>query len=278
MVNVTLKDVHFSYRQTHVFQGISLDFEYGKLYGILGKNGTGKSTLLYTLAGLLFPKSGTVDVLGFTPSSRHPSFLQDIFLVPEEFHLPDVSISDFIRIYAPFYPKFNEGAFLNYLTLFDVPSQTLLKMSYGQKKKALISFGLASAAALVLMDEPTNGLDIISKSQFRKALVGALDDGRTIVISSHQVQDLNQLIDHLIILDNARIVLDMDLGDISAKLSFKISNDPEEVTSAYYSEPSLGGHAVVLPNDGHHETNLNLELLYKSVMTNPDAIKYALSE
>ncbi len=234
--------------------------------------------MLYTLAGLLFPKSGNIDVHGFTPSLRHPAFLQDIFLVPEEFHLPDVSIRNFIRIYAPFYAKFDEDLFQNYLTLFDVPMHTLLKMSYGQKKKALISFGMATGASLLLMDEPTNGLDIISKSQFRKALVGAVHDGRTIVISSHQVQDLNQLIDHLIVLDHTRIVLDKDLGDISAKLAFKISNDPEEVTSAYYSEPSLGGHALVLPNDGHHETNVNLELLYKSVMTNPEAIQYALSE
>lgn len=278
MVNARLKDVHFSYLETHVFQGISLNFEYGKLYGVLGKNGTGKSTLLYTLAGLLFPKSGNIDVRGFTPSLRHPSFLQDIFLVPEEFHLPDISIRNFIRIYSPFYPKFNEDIFLKYLTLFDVPSHTLLKMSYGQKKKALISFGLASGASLLLMDEPTNGLDIISKSQFRKALVGAVHDGRTIVISSHQVQDLNQLIDHLIVLDHTKIALEGDLRDISAKLVFKISNDPEEVSSAYYSEPSLGGYALVLPNDGQHETNVDLELLYKSVMTNPEAIQYAISE
>jgi ABC-2 type transport system ATP-binding protein len=151
-------------------------------------------------------------------------------------------------------------------------------MSYGQKKKALISFGLASGVSLLLMDEPTNGLDIISKSQFRKAMVGAVHDGRTIVISSHQVQDLNQLIDHLIVLDHTRIALEADLHDISSKLAFKISNDPEEVSGAYYSEPVLGGYAVVLPCDGHYKTNVNLELLYKSVMTNPDAIQYALSE
>jgi ABC-2 type transport system ATP-binding protein len=278
MTHVTLKDLYFSYRKTAVFEGINLDFDYGKLYGILGKNGTGKSTLLYTVAGLLFPTSGNVDVNGLNPSGREPSFLEDIFLVPEEFHLPDISIRDFIRIYGPFYPKFAKEDFLSYLEVFGVPAHTLLKMSYGQKKKALISFALASGASLLLMDEPTNGLDIVSKGQFRKAMVGALDDGRTIIISSHQVQDLDHLIDNLVVLDNSRILLKTSMEDIGSKLVFKISNSDEELESAYYSEPALGGHALVLPNQGTIETDVNLELLYKSVLSNPEAIHYALSE
>jgi ABC-2 type transport system ATP-binding protein len=277
-MHVTVKDLSFSYRKIPVFEHVNLTFEKGFLYGILGKNGTGKSTLLYTLAGLLLPKSGVVDVSGFIPFLRQPKFLQDVFLVPEEFHLPDISISEFVKVYSVFYPKFNIEAFHRHLHTFDVPAHTLLKMSYGQKKKALISFGLASGVSLLLMDEPTNGLDIISKSQFRKAIAAAVDSGRTILISSHQVQDLTQLIDHLVILDHTKVMLQQSLRLIGEKLVFKISNDNEEINSAYYSEPVLGGHALVLPNDQGYETNVNLELLYKSIMSNAPAIQYALHD
>jgi ABC-2 type transport system ATP-binding protein len=277
-MHITIQDLCFSYQNTSVFQRVNLVFEKGFLYGILGKNGTGKSTLLYTLAGLLVPKSGAVNVNGFIPSLRQPQFLQDVFLVPEEFHLPDISIPEFVKVYSAFYPRFEEAVFYNYLQAFDIPSHTLLKMSYGQKKKALISFGLASGVSLLLMDEPTNGLDIISKSQFRKAIAAAVDNGRTILISSHQVQDLSQLIDHLVILDGTKVMLQQSLHTISEKLVFKISNDSEEISSAYYAEPVLGGHALVLPNHAGGETNVNLELLYKSIMTNAPAIQYALQE
>ena len=277
-MHVTIRNFHFAYRNTPVFEGVNLNFEKGFLYGILGKNGTGKSTLLYSMAGLLFPKKGEVKVSGFNPMYREPNFLQSIFLVPEEFYLPDISIPEFVKIHSPFYPKFSEDMFHSYLKTFDVPAHTLLKMSYGQKKKALISFAFASGVSLLLMDEPTNGLDIISKSQFRKTIAGAVDSGRTIVISSHQVQDLSQLIDHLIILDQTEVILQQSIRSISEKLIFKISNDAEEIANAYYGEPVLGGQALVLPNLLGDETNIDLELLYKSVMNNPRAIQYALTE
>lgn len=273
---IAINDLYFAYSKTDVFEGINLKMHQGNIYGILGKNGTGKSTLLYTIAGLLFPKKGSIQVLGFKPGDRDPAFLRDIFMIPEEFHLPDIAIKDLIKYYSPFYPRFSEEEFYTNLKAFDIPDHTLLKMSYGQKKKILISFGLACNVSLLLMDEPTNGLDIISKSQFRKVMVRSVNEDRCILISSHQVQDLTNLIDHIIILDNTKVILQESMQVISKKLVFKITADSEEVGDAFYAEPVLGGNSLVTINHEGEEANINLELFYKAIMTNPEGIQYAL--
>jgi len=273
---VCIKGMHFAYRNTSVFEGVDLTVMSGCVYGILGRNGTGKSTLLYNIAGLLYPQLGSVEVLGFNPADRNPDFLQRIFMIPEEFYLPDISINALIRYYGRFYAQFNDEQFRHFLKIFEIPDHTLLKMSYGQKKKVLISFALACQVPLLLMDEPTNGLDIISKNQLRKAIAESVHDNTTIMISSHQVQDLSNLIDHIIILDNTRIVLQKSIEEIGRKLTFKISPDAEE--AAFFKEPVIGGNLVIAMNDGGTESDVDLELLYKATMANPEAIQYALND
>jgi len=178
------------------------------------------------------------------------------------------------RLSAPFYPKFNEEQFNRYLTEFEIPSgNTVQKMSYGQKKKVLISFGLACNTSIMLMDEPTNGLDIMSKSQFRKVMAGNLDDNKCVVISTHQVKDLENLIDRITIIDEGRILFDQTIGDITRKLSFHISFDSEEVKQSLYHESSLRGNAVVTRNTGEEESKLDLELLYKAIILNGKAVE-----
>ena len=174
---IDIKNLHFSYQKSKVFDNLNLQFQPGHIYGLLGKNGTGKSTLLRNIAGLLFPDQGSVKVLDHIPGHRNPAFLQELFMVPEEFYLPNVSIEKFVDCNASFYPRFDHARFNRYLREFEIPAgNKLQQMSYGQKKKALISFGLACNTSLLLMDEPTNGLDIMSKSQFRKVIAGAIDD------------------------------------------------------------------------------------------------------
>lgn len=274
---VVIKDMRFAYRNTSVFEGVDLAIMPGCVYGVLGRNGTGKSTLLYNIVGLLYPQFGSVEVLGYNPADRDPDFLQQVFLIPEEFYLPDISFNAFIRHYGRFYPQFNKERFRHFLKLFEIPDHTLLKMSYGQKKKVLISFALACQVRLLLMDEPTNGLDIISKSQLRRAIAESSGGDTTIMISSHQVQDLADLIDHIIILDNTRIVLHMSIEEIGRKLTFKISPDPHEADAAFFKEPVVGGNILIAANDDGSESYVDLEVLYKAAMTNPEAIHYALN-
>ena len=270
---IDIQDLHFSYKKKKVFDSLSLRFTPGHVYGLLGRNGTGKSTLLRNIAGLLFPKKGRISVDGNIPAHRQPRFLQNIFMVPEEFYLPNISIADFLKHLAPFYSGFSFSQFEKYVQLFDIPGDsTLQNMSYGQKKKVLISFALASNAKFLLMDEPTNGLDIISKSQFRKVLAEALDDNRCIIISTHQVKDLENLIDRVTIIDEGKILFDQTVDDISRKLAFRLSFDDAETREAFYSESSLRGNAIVTANNGD-DSKIDLELLYKAIVANAEKIK-----
>ena len=276
---INIKNLHFSYKKRKVFTGLSLSLQAGHIYGLLGKNGTGKSTLLRCIAGFLFPRDGSVEVMGFVPGKRHPAFLQSVFMVAEEFYLPDVSVEKYVRLNAPFYPNFSNEQFAEYLKEFDIPLEnTLQSMSYGQKKKVLISFGLACNTDLLLMDQPTNGLDIMSKSKFRKVIAGAVNENKCIIISTHQVKDLESLIDRITIIDDGQILFDQTTDAINRKIQFKISFDQEEVKDALYMEPSLQGNAIVCANPDGEDTKLDLELLYKAVVTNGKAVTEAFTK
>jgi ABC-2 type transport system ATP-binding protein len=270
---ISIQNLSFAYKKKPVFEGLNLQFAAGHVYGLLGKNGTGKSSLLRNIAGLLSPQNGSITVNGFTPFERLPVFLEDVFMVPEEFYLPDIPVPELVKHYAPFYPRFNTTRFSNYISVFEIPQDsTLQNMSYGQKKKVLISFALATNAKVLLMDEPTNGLDILSKSQFRKILAEALDEARCIIISTHQVKDLENLIDRITVIDEGKILFDENVEAITKKLSFRFAYDEAEVATAFYSESSLIGNVIVAPNTGDEESKLDLELLYKAIVTNSGQI------
>lgn len=267
---VTIKNLHFSYRRRKVFDNLNLELKPGAIYGLLGRNGTGKSTLLRNIGGFLFPQQGSINALGFEPGKRQPSFLERVYLLPEEFQLPSVGLQQWIKYIAPFYSLFDKTQFERYIREFDVPPDArLYEMSYGQQKKVLIAFALATNAPLLLLDEPTNGLDIISKSQFRKIIAGAIDENRSILISTHQVKDLEQLIDRIMIIDEGRIIFDQDLETIASKLLFKFSFDPEEAAQALYREASLKGNALILRNTDHEDSRPDLEMLYKAITLDP---------
>ena len=263
---VKIENLHFSYRRRPVFNGLSLELSAGHIYGLLGRNGTGKSTLLLSLAGFLFPKKGAIEVLGYQPRQQKPSFLEKVFLVPEEIQLPSVGVEEWLANTAPFYSAFDRMAFDRYYREFEIPNASSLnEMSYGQQKKLFISFALATNASLLLMDEPTNGLDIVSKNQLKKILAGAIDEHKSFVISTHQVKDLEQLIDRIVVIDEGRILFDQALDRISEKLIFKYSEDGHETRLAIYSESSFHGSSLILPNYLQQESRPDLELLYKAI-------------
>ncbi|GAB3006961.1 ATP-binding cassette domain-containing protein [Niabella terrae] len=271
---IHIHDLHFAYRKKKVFDGLSLSFSPGHIYGLLGKNGTGKSTLLKNIVGALFPQRGTLSVLGQTPAKRSPRLLQELFILPEEFYLPDVSIEKYLNGNAPFYPRFNREQFHSYLQEFEIPLRhRLQQMSYGQKKKVLISFALACNTSVLLMDEPSNGLDIMSKSQFRKVIAGAIDADKCFIISTHQVKDLESLIDRITIIDEGKILFDQPIGQISSRLDFSYAYEGQSTEDILYREQSLKGHAVISRNPTGREGHIDLELLYKAVVTNGEALK-----
>lgn len=270
-----LQNLSFQYtKQKPLFQSLDLDVAQGNIYGLLGKNGAGKSTLLKLIAGLLFPKSGTCQVMGYTPQEREPAFLSDLYFVSEEIDIPAISIADYERYYAPFYPKFDSAQFADYLQQFEIPTdQKLTELSYGQKKKVILSFGLATNSRLLILDEPTNGLDIPSKSLFRKIIAGAINDERTFIISTHQVRDMTNLIDPIIVLENSEIIFQQSLEAVMQKLSFHFHLGSELPAEVLFSERSPGGHQVVSKNETGEETEVELEALFNTIITNKEQIK-----
>jgi ABC-2 type transport system ATP-binding protein len=262
---IHLTNLHFGYRKKRpVLNGINLDIQPGIIYGLLGKNGEGKTTLLHIIGGLLFPDSGTCRVLGEEPAARKADFLQQVFLLPEDILLPDVAAQTYIRMYAPFYPTFSEEILKACVESFGIDlTASLRKMSQGQKKKVAITLALSVHTPLLLMDEPTNGLDIPSKSIFRKLLASFMEAEQTLIISTHQVRDLESLIDAVIILDNQEVVMNRTLDEVAGKLDFRLVNEGEK---ALYTEPSPAGTVGVVPNLTGNRSSVSLELLFNAAV------------
>ena len=238
------------------------------IYGLLGKNGAGKTTLLKLLCGLRFPESGQITVNGYSPELRDPALLEEIFIIPEEFPSPAVKVSQYGWLHGVFYPRFDSEEYRRHATEFELdPDQKISEMSYGQKKKALLAFGLAANTALLLLDEPTNGLDIPSKGQFRRLLAGAANEARTILISTHQVRDMENLIDPIVILEEGRVIFNHSVEEVTERLTMGVA--PEEPVGAIYAEQVLGGFAAVRERGGDTASRIDLELLFNAVTTHP---------
>jgi ABC-2 type transport system ATP-binding protein len=267
MIDIQNIDFKYAGNKEQVFQDFSLQLDANNIYGLLGKNGTGKSTLLYLIAGLLRPKKGSVSIDGIKTILRRPEILEELFIVPEEFDLPSMSLDEYVSINQPFYPHFSREVLNKCLEDFDMPTSLKLQsLSMGQKKKVFMSFALATGTRLLLMDEPTNGLDIPSKAQFRRAVANNMTEDRTLIISTHQVHDVESLLDHILILSRSNLLLNASVSDICDRYSFEYRAPGEPMDDVIYSEPSVQGNAVITPRKANSpETPLNLELLFNAV-------------
>jgi len=273
---IHFEKVDFSYSsKVKLLSDVDLQLKPGHIHGLLGKNGEGKSTLLKLIAGLLFPRKGNVEVMNFTPRKRSQEMLCDIYFLPEELPIYSLSIARFEQVYAPFYPNFSAEQFDAYLKEFEIPSKDwkMNKLSYGQKKKIMIAFGLATQTKILLMDEPTNGLDIPSKGQFRRMVASAVDENRCIIISTHQVRDLDSLIDSLIIMDNHEIALNETIETITNRLLFRLQNTDKNDAPVIHSEDTLRGVYQVCENVNREDSKLDIELLFNAVCTNKKRIQ-----
>lgn len=267
--------INFRYgrRKAPVFTDFNITLPSDSICGLLGKNGTGKSTLLYIMCGLLFPQGGRVTFCGHDVGLRRPEVLQELFLVPEEFEMPEMKMSEYVRYNAPFYPNFSREVLSDCLADFGLPADVRLnELSMGQKKQAFISFALAANTRLLLMDEPTNGLDIPAKSQFRKVLSRHMAPGRTIVISTHQVRDIDILLDHVAVIDGSRLLANHSTAAICRHLAFEERPIGADVSDALYVQPSIQGNSVICRNTDGHDTPLNLELLFNALQACPQLL------
>lgn len=263
-----IENLNFSYsRRSKLIESLSITINDGTICGLLGKNGSGKSTLIYLICGLLRQRSGIINSDGYTPYERNVKFLQNTFLVPEEIDLPDITIKNYVRVNSVFYPKFDMERFLKNLELFELNSEMNLgKISMGQRKKALLCFAMACNTKLLILDEPTNGLDITSKRNFRKAISECMTDEKIILISTHQIYDVDKILDHVIIIDKKGVLLNESLSEISSKYKFVFTTDKSRASKALISLEVPGGFNIVEPLDEpEHETEVNIEALFELV-------------
>lgn len=273
---IKIENLTFAYgkKKPNVIEDLSLTLHPGAIYGLLGKNGTGKSTLFYLLSGLLFPDGGKVMMNDVDVTKRQLGTLQDIYILPEEFDAPKISFEKYVRLHAPLYPRFDYEQLGFCMTEFELPMDVDLKsLSMGQKKKAMLCFALATGTRLLLLDEPTNGLDIPSKAVFRRVVTSCMNDERIIIISTHQVRDVEYLLDRVILLKNSKLHYEGATSDITERLSFAVVPTSDVPSTVIYQEPNLAGTAVVYPNPGGEETVLNLELFFNALSVQPDLVE-----
>lgn len=269
---ISIKNLSFYYnKEKPILTAINTSLAAGHVYGLFGLNGCGKTTLLKLICASLYAKTGTISVGAHDASERKLDFLADLYLVTDEVDLPSWKIADILAVYSPLYPKFDLQYFAAILEKFQVDGTAHIKsLSYGQRKKVNIAFALASNVSLLLMDEPTNGLDIPAKTQFRKLLISHVTEERTIIISTHQTRDVQHLIDHLLILKDNRLILDADLLTLSKKFEFTSG----KLDDALYTESYYTGFQNIRLNTRTEDTAFDIELFFNAIHANPAILSH----
>lgn len=272
MKMISFNQLGFRYRLgSQVFRDFSMTLSPGHVYGVLGENGVGKSTLMKLASGVLIPTAGSVTIDGREASLREEATMAKIIYLPEEFSLPALTLDEFRKVTAPFYPSFSDESFEECCRVLDVVRDRRLdKLSMGQRKRAYLAFAFACRAEWLLLDEPTNGLDVAAKEAFRRLVARYVDEGQSIIISTHSVREIDSLIDHLIILDRKGIVLDASIGEIGGRLRFGRCSAEEE---PLYSESTLAGTSGVVVNTTDEESPVDIEMLFMASLRSTERLR-----
>ena len=274
---IQLNDIACCFGRHPVFSGVNLTIPAGRIVGLLGKNGEGKTTLLKLMAGALFPSSGVIRITDMTPGDRLPDWLSTVFFVPEQPDVPALTPLTYSRHLSAFYPTFDRDLFTRFVSLFEVnASARLRQLSFGQQKKVFLAGALASGCRLILLDEPTNGLDMPGKALFRRFMAEVATETSTWILSTHQTRDLASILDTVTILHQSGVVLNQTLEAIGERLSTTFQKE-DPGPAALYSQRVLGGYAVIDQHGTPDGETPDLELLFSAVINDPDRIRAIFS-
>jgi len=273
---IEISDLTFGYsKKEKLFDKLNLNMSLGRVYGLLGRNGAGKTSLIMQTAGLLFPDSGKVFIDKNISFRRSKEFLSTFFFVPEEFKIPNVKKDSFVKIYSPFYENFDSNLFDELLEKFSLSGDKKISdMSYGQKKKFMISFGLACKTKVLIMDEPTNGLDIPSKMIFRNIIDSLKNENNLFIISTHQIRDIEQIIDNIVILESGSIKFNNTVDEVLKRFNFRTSEKNQITENTVFSQEIPGGYSVIDKNKSGMKTEFDAEVFFNSVISSPSILKY----
>lgn len=274
-IMITVRNLSFSYpRGSRVFEGLTLTLPAGEIIGLLGQNGVGKSTLIKLLAALISPQQGEVTFDGKNVT-RSAELYSRLMVVPEEFTLPKISVESFVAHTAPLYPAFSREQFDTYCKALEVDCYArFTDLSMGQRKKAYLAFALACNVELLLLDEPTNGLDITSKAALRSILAQYADQNKTILISTHQAHDIENLVDRVVILHQGDVLLNQSVSELQQIFGFGITAGRE----AIYSQQSVAGTVGIWAADNTEEGRFDLELLFNAAVKATESVRNVIAQ
>lgn len=262
---VELKGISFCYdSEEKIFNDFSLRLNEGRFYGLLGKNGTGKTTFLKIISGALLVKRGEVIINKKDIKYRDLGTLQEIFLLPADFTFPQMNINKYVSIYSTFYPKFSKKILEDCFTNFDINKniKNLQELSLGEKHKIAVSIAISSGTKILLFDEATNGMDIPTRKIFRKMLIKYIKEDQTVVLSTHVVHDIENLLTDIIILRKDKKAFISSIDDIRKRYLFGIQKYKD---GALYYEPCSEGYHVICNNLNNEETEISIELLFNAL-------------
>lgn len=221
-----------SYKQVNAVDSVSFKLEEGKIYGLLGRNGAGKTTIMQMLTAQVFPTSGGVKLFGEAPYENN-KVLNQVCFIKESQKYPDYfSVADALDVAASFFSNWDTKYAEYLVNLFRLPpKRTIKKLSRGMLSSVGIIIGLASRAPLTIFDEPYLGLDAVARSMFYDELLkDYTEHPRTIVLSTHLIDEVNRLLEHVILIDQGRLLLDDDTESLRNK-AFKVAGTKEKVES-----------------------------------------------
>lgn len=261
---IDIQKLNVSYgRGTPVLKALELQLAAGSITALAAPNGEGKTTLLKAICGLKFPDSGKLNVLGFTPNQRSAAFLQQVYYLPAEPSFPNWTPKKIGKYYGAFYPSFKEASFVQCLEDFKVDhNKPLGKLSFGQQRRAQLAFALAVGTPLLLLDEPTLGLDIAGKDQFRRSLIKSTEANQTVIIATHQLSEVAPILDNMLILQSGKIHSQINIAVAFERLSFSLSTSAPEPFDGSYGRRVPGGWLIVKEDINAGNTTPDLETLY----------------
>lgn len=263
---IELKNLSFSYtaKSRPALSGITASIPEG-IHLLAGENGAGKTTLLHIIAGLCTPTSGECTISGISSTTDIAEEKGNVFLVEENMHFPYKTIRIFSSLHSKFYPTFSQEVFLSNLLSFGLTGDEQMKsLSLGNRKKSQLAYALALGVDVLLLDEPTNGLDIQSKQILRRLIADSASDGKTIIISTHNFGELENLFDGATLLTKSNLLFSASEEEISDRLNFSVTRiqDPE----AIYSEIQIGRVLNISAAEaGEEPTRVDWRLLYNSM-------------
>lgn len=263
-----VKFLNASYRYPHQSDNALMDITTTIGPGthlLLGENGAGKTTLLHLIAGLLFPTAGECRIDGGRTCFRLPSVTTHVSFLGENSHFPAKSINEMSKIHARFYPSFSKELLKTNLDRFSMTgNESLVEMSLGSRKKAMLAYVLSLGTEITLLDEPANGLDIESKAELQKMIVENSDEEKTLILSTHTFSDFQKLFDSIIVLHKGCLQISANIESILERIAFSLSTTPDP--DSIYSESRMGGFISIVPNDNENmESDIDFGVLYNAL-------------